>query len=57
MNIWFLKNEIKISLNNDNHIFTSGFISYENLQETNSDRYEYILMRIYVIYFLITPDT
>ena len=38
-----LKNEIKISLNNDNHIFTSGFISYENLQETNSDRYEYIL--------------
>ncbi len=38
-----LKNEIKISLNNDNHIFTSGLISYENLQETNSDRYEYIL--------------
>ncbi|MBD1165754.1 organic solvent tolerance protein [Pelagibacterales bacterium SAG-MED10] len=38
-----LKNEIKISLNSDNQLFTSGLISYENLQKTNSDRYEFIL--------------
>ena len=38
-----LKNEIKISLNNDKYLFTSGLISYENLQKKNSDRYEYIL--------------
>ena len=38
-----LKSEIKISLNSDKSFFTSGLISYENLQEKNSDRYEYIL--------------
>ncbi|MDC3126521.1 hypothetical protein OA436_01930, partial [Candidatus Pelagibacter sp.] len=38
-----LKSEIKILLNSDKSFFTSGLISYENLQEKNSDRYEYIL--------------
>ncbi len=37
-----LKNEIKISFNNDNYSFKSGLISYENLQKNNNDRYEYI---------------
>tara|TARA_B100001057_G_scaffold498460_1_gene605523 strand:+ start:832 stop:3444 length:2613 start_codon:yes stop_codon:yes gene_type:complete len=38
-----LKNELKIVLNNENYNFVSGIISYENLQETNNDRYEYVL--------------
>ena len=38
-----LKSEIKISLKKDSYNFESGFISYENLQKTNSDRYEYVL--------------
>ena len=38
-----LKNEIKISLNNNKYVFSSGLISYENLQKNNSDRYEYVL--------------
>ena len=38
-----LKNEIKISLNNNKYFFTSGMMSYENLQKNNSDRYEYVL--------------
>ena len=37
-----LKNEIKISLTNENYSFKSGLITYENLQKINSDRYEYI---------------
>ena len=37
-----LKNEIKISLTNENYTFKSGLITYENLQKINSDRYEYI---------------
>ena len=37
-----LKNEVKITLNNDNYSLKSGFISYENLQNKNNDRYEYI---------------
>ena len=38
-----LKNEIKISLNNNKYFFESGMMSYENLQKNNSDRYEYVL--------------
>ena len=38
-----LKNELKIILTNENYDFESGIISYENLQEINNDRYEYIL--------------
>ena len=38
-----LKSEIKVSLNSNNYNFESGFISYENLQKSNSDRYEYVL--------------
>ncbi len=38
-----LKNEIKVTLKNDKYNFSSGFISYENLQKKNSDRFEYIL--------------
>ena len=37
-----LKNEIKISLTNENYSLKSGLITYENLQKINSDRYEYI---------------
>ena len=37
-----LKNEIKISLTNENYSLKSGLITYENLQKNNSDRYEYI---------------
>ncbi len=37
-----LKNEIKISLGNENYSLKSGLITYENLQKVNSDRYEYI---------------
>ena len=38
-----LKSEFKISLINENYNLESGIISYENLQKTNNDRYEYIL--------------
>ncbi len=38
-----LKNEIKISLTDNKYHFTSGLISFEDLQESNSDRYEYVL--------------
>ena len=38
-----LKNELKIILTNENYDFESGIISYENLQEINNDRYEYVL--------------
>jgi len=38
-----LKNEIQLSLKNNKYSFTSGAVSYENLQEKNSDRYEFIL--------------
>ena len=38
-----LKNEIKISLDNNKYFFESGMMSYENLQKNNSDRYEYVL--------------
>ncbi len=38
-----LTNELKIELDNENYDFTAGLIAYENLQEINSDRYQYIL--------------
>ncbi len=38
-----LTSEIKLNLNNENFNFNTGFISYENLQLRNSDRYQYIL--------------
>ena len=37
-----LKSEIKIYLDNNNYSFESGLITYENLQKSNNDRYEYI---------------
>ncbi len=37
-----LKSELKIYLNNDSYSFSTGITSYENLQKSNNDRYEYI---------------
>ena len=38
-----LTSEIKLNLENDNYKLFSGLISYENLQKSNSDRYEFVL--------------
>jgi len=38
-----LSSEIKIELDHDEHDFSLGFQSFENLQLTNNDRYQYIL--------------
>ena len=38
-----LKNELKISLKNNEYTFESGVKSFENLQKANNDKYEYIL--------------
>ena len=38
-----LTSEFKISLSNENNNFIAGFQSFENLQLTNNDRYQYIL--------------
>ncbi len=38
-----LKSEIKLFLENDNYNLESGFVSFEDLQKKNSDRYEYVL--------------
>ena len=38
-----LTSEIKISIDDNKYLFSGGLISYENLQENNSDRYEYVL--------------
>ena len=37
-----LKSEIKLFLENDNYNLESGFVSFEDLQKKNSDRYEYV---------------
>tara|TARA_B100001057_G_scaffold76415_1_gene71163 strand:- start:3570 stop:6182 length:2613 start_codon:yes stop_codon:yes gene_type:complete len=37
-----LKSEVKILLDNENYSFDTGIVSYENLQKSNNDRYEYI---------------
>ena len=38
-----LNSEAKLTLNNDNYNFTTGFESFENLQLKSSDRYQFIL--------------
>lgn len=38
-----LSSQIKLSLDHENYNFTTGLESYENLQKTNNDRYQYIL--------------
>ena len=38
-----LKSEIKILLENEDYNLESGFISFEDLQKKNSDRYEYVM--------------
>ena len=38
-----LTSGVELALDNDNHNFTAGFTAYENLQEKNNDRYQYIL--------------
>ena len=37
-----LKNELKISLKNNEYNFESGIKSFENLQKANNDKYEYV---------------
>ena len=37
-----LKNELKISLKNNEYTFESGIKSFENLQKANNDKYEYV---------------
>jgi len=37
-----LKNELKLELNNLDYNFNSGINIFENLQQTNNDRYQYI---------------
>ena len=37
-----LKSEIKLFLENENYNLESGFVSFEDLQKKNSDRYEYV---------------
>ncbi len=38
-----LSSEVKFDFNHEDYNFTTGFQSYENLQLTNNDRYQYIL--------------
>ncbi len=38
-----LSSELKLILNNENYNFNTGIKSYENLQKSKSDRYQYIL--------------
>ena len=38
-----LFSNIEINLNHKDYNFTTGFSSYENLQQSNNDRYQYIL--------------
>ena len=38
-----LKSEAKLILNNENYNFTTGFQSYEDLNLSNTDRYQFIL--------------
>ena len=38
-----LTSGVELALDNDNYNFTAGFTAYENLQEKNNDRYQYIL--------------
>ena len=38
-----LESEIKLSLNHDKYELETGFISYEDLQKKNNDRYELVL--------------
>ena len=38
-----LKNEAKLELNHENYFFESGIESYESLNKTSNDRYQYIL--------------
>jgi LPS-assembly protein len=38
-----LESEIKLSLNHDKYELETGFISYEDLQKRNNDRYELVL--------------
>ena len=38
-----LKNELKLTLNNSDFNFVTGFESFEDLQLKNSDRYQYVL--------------
>jgi LPS-assembly protein len=38
-----LKSEIKLNLNHEKYELETGFISYEDLQKTNNDRYELVL--------------
>ena len=43
-NLNVLNNQAKLFLNHDKYNFETGFLSYENLSETNeSDKYQYIL--------------
>ena len=37
-----LKSELKFLFNNTNSSFKTGIVSYENLQKSNNDRYEYV---------------
>ena len=37
-----LKSEIQLLLDNENYTFKTGIVSYENLQSSNNDRYEYV---------------
>ena len=38
-----MNNELKLRLNHEDFNLTTGFASYENLQKSNNDRYQYIL--------------
>lgn len=42
-NLDVLTSEIKMDLSHESYDFNAGFISYENLQKSNSDRHEFIL--------------
>ena len=37
-----LTSGLKLSLDHEDYTFTTGFTSYENLQATNNDRYQYV---------------
>ena len=43
-NVDVLKSEIKLNLDHEKFELETGFISYENLQKNNSDRYELCLL-------------
>ena len=42
-NLNVLKNELKLELDHENYFFESGIESYESLDKTSNDRYQYIL--------------